>query len=661
MLDHLDTGTLPAKAGNLTGLKALRLWLFLFLFVGLAETVVRLDQAHGFGSILGFSGTKLVQLAPVMLVTLLSVLAVIWLYRAPQKVLVIATSAMRFLRRLGFINLVLALLPPLGWLLLKLGGGITSLALWCSDAWLLGVYCLISGVLFAAGLRKQPAAFGIVLGFVVTGVIFWLVRFGMGITNYPFAMGWSEGSRFYYASLYAAKSLYGQVVPLSFLDPSRYLLQSIAFLIPGLPIWVHRLWEAVLWVGLTGLAAWALARRVLPRKSLWVWLLAGGIFIIWMQVSVYYFLMVCLLLVFLFYRADKPWRSLVWVLLASLWAGISRVNWFPVPAMLAIAIYVMETPFSKPFWRYWLPPAVTGLAGVLCAAAGQVGYALLSGNALSDYGGTFSAPMLWYRLLPSEAYGQGVLVMALIAGLPLLALWVWHLAAGASRLRFLRYGVLILFVLVLLAGGIVVSARIGGGADVHNLDACFVMLTLLAVYFSCRKVAFDKPEQGQPRYMPVGLLCLVMLVPLMQSIKAVQLPQKLNHAAAQQAIVALQALIDEHAEPGDEVLFLDKRYLLTFGEIDGVNLVADYEKVYVMEMAMYGRADYFEKFNDDLDNHRFAMIITEPLWKIIRDQDDAFAEENNAWVQWATMPLLQHYQSFYRMEAFGFEVLIPRD
>ena len=42
------------------------------------------------------------------------------------------------------------------------------------------------------------------------------------------------------------------------------------------------------------------------------------------------------------FDATHFWRNLVLVLVASLWAGISRVNWLPVPGMLAAALYLLE-------------------------------------------------------------------------------------------------------------------------------------------------------------------------------------------------------------------------------------------------------------------------------------------------------------------------------
>ena len=47
---------------------------------------------------------------------------------------------------------------------------------------------------------------------------------------------------------------------------------------------------------------------------------------------------------------------------------------------------------------------------------------------------------------------------------------------------------------------------------------------------------------------------------------------------------------------GQEILFMDQRQLLTFGFVENVPLVADYEKKLVMDKAMSGDIEYFNKF-----------------------------------------------------------------
>ena len=150
------------------------------------------------------------------------------------------------------------------------------------------------------------------------------------ITDYPFSIGYSEAGRHYYASLFYAKSLYGMQLPYPFLHPSRYLLMSLPFLVDGLPLWFHRMWQSLLWLGLTSASAFLLIRRM-RLKGWMVFLGSAWAFLYFLQGAVYYHLQVCVILVLAGVSVKHPWRSLLFVFLASIWAGISRVNWFPVP------------------------------------------------------------------------------------------------------------------------------------------------------------------------------------------------------------------------------------------------------------------------------------------------------------------------------------------
>ena len=65
------------------------------------------------------------------------------------------------------------------------------------------------------------------------------------------------------------------------------------------------------------------------------WALVAWAFCYLLIGPVYYHLLVAALLVLWGYDRRHPWRTTLVVLLASIWAGISRINWFPVPGMLA--------------------------------------------------------------------------------------------------------------------------------------------------------------------------------------------------------------------------------------------------------------------------------------------------------------------------------------
>ncbi len=207
-------------------------------------------------------------------------------------------------------------------------------------------------------------------------VLFRLWGILRSVTDFPFTIEYSETSRFYYGSLWFSQSLYGMELPLSTLHPSRYLLQAIPFLIPSLPLWTHRLWQALLWILLTGAASFLLAYRLKFQNKGLTALAAMWGFVFFLQGAVYYHLQVCVIIILLGVSARHPWRSLIAVLLASLWAGISRVNWFPVPAMLGIALYLLEEPFSNAarLWKYLFHPFLWAVTGLLAALLGQALY-----------------------------------------------------------------------------------------------------------------------------------------------------------------------------------------------------------------------------------------------------------------------------------------------
>jgi hypothetical protein len=100
---------------------------------------------------------------------------------------------------------------------------------------------------------------------------------------------------------------------------------------------------------------------------------------------------------------------------------------------------------------------------------------------------------------------------------------------------------------------------------------------------------------------------------------------------------------------------------LTFHEIEGVELVPDYERVFLMEMAMASNEPYLEKFHQDLDNRRFALIVAAPMFVNYKDSSEAFGEENNAWVSQVAEPLLCNYRPDKKLRDISIYLYKPRD
>ena len=89
-------------------------------------------------------------------------------------------------------------------------------------------------------------------------------------------------------------------------------------------------------------------------------------------------------------------------------------------------------------------------------------------------------------------------------------------------------------------------------------------------------------------------------------------------------------------------------------------LVPDYEKLFLMEMAISHNAAYLDQFEDDLAHREFAYIISDPLNLNIRDERaDPLAAENNEWVREVSSRVLCYYREAVTFEALEIEVLEP--
>jgi hypothetical protein len=576
-----------------------------------------------------------------------------------------SNAAMHALQRLRWFNLVLFALSIgiFSYLLIGLPGlnfyGMpTPLFLF----WLLTL--LGSVLLKAAGLQRGWAV-ALAAAFLVAGVGYRIAVFTLDISTYPFSLGWSEASRYYYASLYFAKNLYGFSVPPTVLHPSRYLLQSIPFLIPNSPLWLHRLWQVGLWIAITLTTAYFLARRLSVADRLKRWLFIGWTFLFMLLGPVYYHLQVPVIIILWGFDRNKFWKSLAIILLASAWAGISRINWFPVPAMLAATLYFLEEPaVLQPLWRYLARPLVWGVAGTAAAFGVQKAYIAWSGNPPGLFSSSFSSDLLWYRLFPNPTYPLGILLSALLVSLPLLLIIFGRMAGHWKAYHPIRLLGLAAIMLVLFVVGVIVSTKIGGGNNLHNLDSYLCFLVIIAAYFYFGKTVEDWPlEQAvpSPRWATHwAVIVLALAIPMYYTL-ILGGPRSLpSPGQTAQDIDTLTKNVNKYSGQNGEVLFIAERELVTFNTIPGVKLVPDYERVFLMEMAMAGNPDYLNKFHDELKNHRFAMIVSEPLFVQYKGSDEIFGEENNAWVSQVSKYVFCYYEPQKMLRNSRIQLLVPR-
>ncbi len=522
-----------------------------------------------------------------------------------------------------------------------------------------------------AGLKaiaRTSWAMSFAMAVLLDGLVVQTYLIFQPVTDYPFSMGWSEASRFYYGSLPFSRSIYGVQLPLSIWHATRYFLLAIPFFLRGLPLWADRLWQSLLWLGLTALTAWLFIRRMRIKDGLIGWMLGAWFFLYVFQGAVYYHLQVCVILILLGISGQHPWRSLLALCAASFWAGMSRLNWYPVPAMLAIGLYLLEEPRrpGQNFWSYFSTPVLWSVAGLITALAGQAFYIAISGNTdLSAFDSSLHSPLLFYRWLPNDTNPLGIIPGTLLVSLPLVALIYWSLRSPEGRARAgdstagqsLRWTGLLAMLLVLFLGGLVVSSKIGGGGDLHNMDAYMVLLALVAVYGFARRLEAEPAPSSVLEGRAWPLLAALLFVPVAFSLSRFVPPIQYDRGQASRDLATLNQTVQTYSKSG-QVLFIYERHLLTFGMISHVPIVQDYEVIPLMEMAISGNQAYLNRFDQDLRDHRFAAIVA------TRQNLDAhsgdFAEESALWNERVAYPLLCEYQPELTLRSSNIQVLVPR-
>lgn len=325
------------------------------------------------------------------------------------------------------------------------------------------------------------------------------------ISAYPFAMGWSETSRFYYPALFMSRTVFGQSFPWPILHPSLHLVLVPPYLFDA-SLWFHRFWQVSVRFLLVGLIAPALIHRLKIASRGIAWLIGLWIFLILFTLPLYLHLAVPVFIMLWGFSARNGRRTWFWLILASIWAGLSRLNWYPMPGMLAAALYFLEVPVEKKGWPYLLKPALWFVVSTAIAFLSMQIYIAFSGIPdPNNFYTSLSSSILWDRLWPNASYSLGVLPGIVIFSTPfwLVLFFGWRKIRAGERPRVV---LLLVALLTLFVGGIVVSLKIGGGADIHNMDAYVVLLLVISAYLLGRgRVSCEASSSQSPTYQSARL------------------------------------------------------------------------------------------------------------------------------------------------------------
>ncbi|MFT3892231.1 MAG: hypothetical protein QM730_11410 [Anaerolineales bacterium] len=498
-----------------------------------------------------------------------------------------------------------------------------------------------------------------VINFCMLTLVFMVDNYLLIASDYPFSLTWSEGNRFYDYSLVFGQSVYnypGKIID-PYGTPGRYGLWGIIFLWKSAPIWVHRLWNMVLQIVPPFLYALFITKKIQPdtlRRVTMLWI--ALFFIVLAPLHPPFMLGSVIVAAFVF--DESPVKRGLSLFVAASYLAISRWTWVLAPAAMAalIDLFLYYPSRAGNWFRRLIPTVILAALGI---APGlyinfQTFQSAVSGNLTA-----VKQPLLWYRLLPNGTLGPGVLLLVLLYTGPLLLILAWWMYSRQWKLdiwqKLAVWGVLVGF----FAVGIVISTKIGGGGDLHNLDMYLVTL-MLVVALGLTEVS----KHTENMHMPVWATSMFMLfmlfsIYLRTPVSAYQ-STGANNATTQNVLSTIRTDVETASQKG-EVLFMDQRQLLTFGYLPAVPFVPEYEKKYMMDQAMANNAEYFKPYYQDLARQRFSLIVTEILQSDLKtDLSGPFSEENDAFVKWVSNPTQCFYEPIYVSKETNIMLMVPK-
>jgi hypothetical protein len=497
------------------------------------------------------------------------------------------------------------------------------------------------------------------INFCILMLVYRVDNYLLLVSNYPFSFTWSEGNRFYDYSLVFGQSVYnysGKIVD-PYDTPGRYGLWGILFLWKSLPIWIHRLWNMILQIVPPLLYAMFITKKIRPDSTRYLTLFWIALFFI-VLAPLHPPFMLGSAIVAWFAFDKSPIKRGVSLFLAASYLAISRWTWaFAPAAMGALIDLFLYYPHRTGNWFRRLRPTV-----ILAVIGIAPGLYINVGTFQSAVQGDLTAvqqPLLWYRLLPNSTLGPGVFFLTLLYTAPLLAVIAWWMFSKQWKLdiwqKLAVWGALTGF----LGVGLVISTKIGGGGDLHNLD--MYLVTLMLVVALGLTVVSNNTESMRLPIWAISLYMLLMLFAVYQKTPITLAQSGGSKSAIVQKVLSTVRTDVEAASQNGEVLFMDQRQLLTFGYIPAIPFIPEYEKKFMMDQAMANNANYFQPYYQDLARHRFTLIVTEVLQSKLKSElGGYFSEENDAFVTWVSNPTLCFYEPIYTSRETNIMLLVPR-
>ncbi len=665
-----------------------------FIFVAFLFFLIAFDLYHianGTGELFGIFSLKWGAIFAFTLIFLVILLFILWLFlwRAEKlqgfiKGIISVRQRVSFLR---WIFAIILLIFPIYFFQYTLWGLVFRPIYFRLFLW--GFLSIILAILFTREDEKLIGWFPLLQSILLTSTSYTLAYVFSDVKNYPFNLYWSDGNRLWDYSLIFGRQLYNypidQEIP-SLTSRGRQLLWGLPFLLPNTSILLHRFWSALLFSFPYMVLGWFSFKVEENRRREWL-LLGLWAFLFLNQGPIYTPLVLSAILVAIAW--ERPlWIAIPLVALAGYYAESARWTWAYAPAIWAgmMSLNGSKLKGARPALRDWGRAIALAIAGVALWYLLPIIQSVWTGvSILPEERIAYDQPLLWYRLLPNDTYREGIVGGLLIAILPLIILLSYLLykkhwqASLWQKLSIL--GSLLAFLIV----GLIISTKIGGGNNLHNLDMLLIALLFVsAIAWKNGGSQWFRQSNKAPLWIKITLILLFTL-PAYASMRKISPNLALNteevllvefltdhNALADPPIKSLPSdeevqrtldIISAFSEISDkkgDVLFIDLRQLLTFGYVPKIRLVPEYEKKRLMNEAMASNADYFAPYYQDLADHRFSLIITEPLKVVPKYEEGAFAEEGDAWMKWVSAPTLCFYHPIEIFRSVHVQLLAPR-
>ncbi len=639
-----------------------------------------------------------IPLAGMMFFGLLAIvfgLSELWI---PTRVESLHCTLARWRDRLGWLCwllfVVLALLPAKIFLYTPLGSKLTGSGF--RFAFLLAV-AIAMAILATKDQEKLIRWRALLIAFVFAGVVFAFAVEFITVIDYPLSLTWSEGNRIWDYSWLYGRRLYDYPLDQKFeayIDIGRQSLWGLPFLFDGVTILQMRFWSSLVLTVPYLLFGWTILKSFPGKRQYWLW---GGafVFLFLYQGPIYTPLVLSAMLV-VGARRKPYWLALPLIYFAGYYAQLSRLTWMIAPAVWAvlIALFDDQTPSGERFsWQTWLRAILYGSAGFLGGVGLQRGWIRISRQlglaseaqdaaqvvvptpapdvvftdtsdvveTVSSGSSTFltDQPLLWERLWPNPTNSLGIVGELLLVAVPLMILVIYLIRTERWKLNVWQYLAVVGSLFGFLGLGLVVSIKVGGGSNLHNLDMFLISLVFIAA------IAWENGLQQllenfdlQSIGIKVIFLLMVLILAFLPMLEVIplELPEQ---KYVDLTIDLLRVESERVVSEGGEVLFMDQRQLLTFGVIE-FPMVPEYEKKVVMDRALAEDREYFAPFYEDLANQRFSLIITDPQRIRYSREDEQWDAENDAWVEWVTEPLYCFYEPKYSKDKTHVWFFVPR-